>query len=116
MQYIALLYFDETAWYSATPSERERVIDAHHSFSARAAELGVTLTGGEALSTTDTATTLRRRGDDITVTDGPFAETAEQLGGFYILDAPSLDDVLKLVAHLPEYSIEIRPIDPDPGG
>jgi hypothetical protein len=116
MQYVALLYFDETSWYSASPAERERVIDAHNSFSARAAEFGVTITGGEALSTTDTATTFRRRGDDITITDGPFAETAEQFGGFYILDAPSLDDVLKAIAFLPEYSIEIRPIDPDPGG
>lgn len=116
MQYVALLYYDETSWYSATPAEREQAIAAHDSFTARAAELGVTITGGEALTTTETATTFRRRGEDISVTDGPFAETTEQLGGFYILDADDLDRVLRLVKHLPEYSIEIRPIDPNPGG
>lgn len=116
MQYVALLYFDEKSWYSATPTERAQAIEAHDSFSARAAEAGVTITGGEALTTTETATTLRRRGEEISITDGPFAETTEQLGGFYILDADDLDQVLRLVKHLPEYSIEIRPVDPNPGG
>ena len=57
-----------------------------------------------------TATTLRRRGDDVTITDGPFAETAEQFGGFYLVDAPSLDEVIEAVRVLPEYTIEIRPV------
>ena len=115
MNFVVLLYFDEQPWYSAPAAQRQRVIDAHNSFPARAAELGVRITGGEALRTTDTATTVRRRGDDVVVTDGPYAETAEQLGGFYTVEADHLDDVLRLVGHLPEYTIEIRPIDPEPG-
>ena len=56
------------------------------------------------------ATTVRRDGASITVTEGPFAETAEQLGGFYLLEAPDLDVVTGLVALLPPYTIEVRPV------
>ena len=73
-------------------------------------EVGAAILGGEALDGTDTATTLRRRSGSIELTDGPFAETAEHLGGFYLVEAPDLDQVVKWCALLPEiYSIEIRP-------
>lgn len=116
MHYVLLMYADESAWANASPAEQAAEMELHDRLPDRAAELGITLTGGEALRTAATATTLRRRGTEITVTDGPFAETVEQLGGFYLAEAGSLDDVLKLAAHLPEYVIEIRPIDSNPGG
>jgi len=116
IRYVVLLYDDEAAGESATPDERRRIMDRHGAFPRVCAEHGIAIAGGEALQTSDTATTLRRRGEEITITDGPFAETAEQLGGFYLLDAPDLDSVLKAIAQLPEYSLEVRPVDPAPGG
>lgn len=56
------------------------------------------------------ATTLRTRRGDMTVTDGPFAEAAEQIGGYYVLDAPDLDTVIELCRNLPPYDIDIRPV------
>jgi hypothetical protein len=56
------------------------------------------------------ATTLRTRGGEMIVTDGPFAEAAEQIGGFYLLDAPDLDTVIELCRILPPYDIDIRPV------
>lgn len=114
-RYVVLLYDDEASWPNATPEERRVIIDQHANFPQVASEYGVAITGGEALQSSDTATVFRRRGDDVDITDGPFAETAEQLGGFYLVDAPDLDRVLKAIATLPEYTCEVRPIDPNPG-
>ena len=66
--------------------------------------------GGEALGDGSMATTLRTRGGELTITDGPFAETAEQIGGYYVLEAPDLDTVIELCKVLPPYDIDIRPV------
>jgi hypothetical protein len=58
---------------------------------------------------------VRKKGDTVSVTDGPFAETAEVLGGFYLVDAADLDEVIALARELPETTIEIRPIVPNGG-
>jgi hypothetical protein len=69
--------------------------------------------GGDALESTDTATTLRHRDGELQITDGPFAETKEALGGYYLVDAPDLDTVLDHASRIPHLawgSLEVRPI------
>jgi hypothetical protein len=106
-KYLILLAGAESAWNDADQTDRDRWHQDHVKFGR---EVGAAILGGEALDGTDTATTLRRRSGSIELTDGPFAETAEHLGGFYLVEAPDLDQVVKWCALLPEiYSIEIRP-------
>jgi hypothetical protein len=110
MKYAVLLHEDEAIWENADDAQRQRYYEEHDRFYKLVAELGITVLAGEALQSVSTATTFRRRGDDVTITDGPFAETAEQFGGFYLVDAPNLDAVIEAVRVLPEYTIEIRPV------
>jgi hypothetical protein len=110
MKYAILLHADEAIWEKADDAQRQRYLEEHDRFSRLVAELGITVLAGEALQTVSTATTFVRRGNHVTITDGPFAETAEQFGGFYLVDAPNLDVVIEAVRVLPEYTIEIRPV------
>ncbi len=110
MKYAVLLHEDEAIWENADDTQRQRYIEQHDRFYKLMAELGITVVAAEALQGVGTATTFRRRGDEVMITDGPFAETAEQFGGFYLVDAPSLDEVIEAVRVLPEYTIEIRPV------
>ncbi len=110
MKFVVLMYQDEHVWESATPEEQERYYAEHAAFDAAAAERGIPVLAAEALVGVASATTVRRRGDRLDVTEGPFAETTEQLGGFYVVDAPDLDAVTELVRLLPEYTLEIRPV------
>jgi hypothetical protein len=110
MKYAVLLHQDEAIWDNAEDGERQRYIDQHDRFYKLMAELGITILAAEALQGVSTATTFRRRGEEVMITDGPFAETAEQFGGFYLVEAPSLDEVIEAVRVLPEYTIEIRPV------
>lgn len=105
-----LLYGSESDWDALDPRERDAALHRHDVFTAAVGARGCAIVAGEALASVDAATTLRRAGEDVTVTEGPFAETAEQLGGFYVLDAPDLDVVTDLVRELPEYTIEVRPV------
>ncbi len=94
-----------------TTEEQEAVMAKHGAFDeACAARPGVEVLGGEALGEGSMATTLRTRGGEMTITDGPFAEAAEQIGGYYLLDAPDLDTVIELCRILPAYDIDIRPV------
>lgn len=77
---------------------------------ACAARQGVEILSEAPLGDGSTATTLRTRGGEMTVTDGPFAEAAEQIGGYYLVDAPDLDTVIELCRILPPYDIDIRPV------
>lgn len=110
MRFLVLLYQDEQVWAGADEALIARYYREHDAYSTRAAEYGVTIEGSEALRSVHSATTLQRAGDDATIWEGPFAETAEQLGGYYLVDAPSLDTVLAHVRLLPEYTIEVREI------
>lgn len=106
-KYLILLAGIEHEWNDAEQTERDRWHQDHLNFGC---EVGGAMLGGEALDGTDTATTLRRRSGSLELTDGPYAETAECLGGFYLVEARDLDQVVKWCALLPEiYSIEIRP-------
>jgi hypothetical protein len=77
---------------------------------ACAARRDVAILSQAPLGDGSTATTLRTRGGEMTITDGPFAEAAEQIGGYYLLDSPDLDTVIELCRILPAYDIDIRPV------
>ena len=110
MRYAVLMYHDETHFPSLTEAEQVSYLHAHDAFEAAVEERG-TLLWSSALHTTDTATTLRLVAGRPVLTDGPFAETTEQLGGFYLVEAPSLEEVTAMCTLLPAaYSVEIRPI------
>lgn len=113
MKYFVLLAGDGemTPWTELTPEEQEAGMAKHVAFDeACAARAGVEIVGGEALGDGSMATTLRTRGGEMTVTDGPFAEAAEQIGGYYVIEAPDLDTVIDLCRVLPAYDIDIRPV------
>ena len=106
MRFLVLLYQDERIWAAADEELIAQYFREHGAYAERAAEFGVTIEASEALRSVTSATTLRR--DE--VWEGPFAETAEQLGGFYLVEGASLEDVLAHVRLLPEYTIEVREI------
>lgn len=111
MKYLLLMYGDEAHWDTAPAEERQRIMRAHQDFT-RAAAGRARLLGGEALASADTATTLRPdAGRGRAATEGPYAETVEQLAGFYLVEAANLDVMTELSAHLPGYyTLEIRPV------
>ena len=117
MKYFVLLagYGEMPGWDELTAEEQEAGMAKHIAFDeACAARPGVEMVSQEALADGSTATTLRTRGGETAVTDGPFAEAAEQIGGYYVLDAPDLDTVIELCRVLPAYDIEIRPVLVEP--
>ena len=85
-RYTVLIYEDESQYATATPEVLGEIMQAHNDFAVKVEELGGKILGGDALQSTGTATSLRRGGSD--VTDGPFMETKEVLGGFYLIEAP----------------------------
>lgn len=108
MRYMLLLYGDETIWERATDEERSATYDRHRQFAQAVADLGGRIVGGDELEPSTTATTIR--GD--LVTDGPFVESREALGGFYIIEADDLDQMISIAKHCPVSTgvVEIRPI------
>jgi hypothetical protein len=110
VRFVILIAQDEEVWRNADEQEQAGYHRAHEAFEAAVREAGGTVEAGEALRSVTAATTYRRRGTQETVTDGPFAELAEQIGGFYVVDLPDLDAVVGAVRHLPEYTLEIRPV------
>lgn len=112
MKYALLIYGDEGMQADATPEQQQQVMAEYGAFTASINEAGVNL-GGEALDSTSTATTVRIRDGEAMTTDGPFAETREQLGGFYLIDVPDLDEAIAVATRLPgsKYgSVEVRPV------
>jgi hypothetical protein len=112
MRYLCLIYGNEQEAATATPAEQEAVMAAYYAFSNEIQAANVTL-GGEALLPTNTATTVRVRNGKTLTTDGPFAETKEQLGGYYLLNCKDLDEAIAWAAKIPGAktgSIEVRPI------
>ena len=113
MKYFVLLagYGEMPDWDTLTPEEQELGMAQHVAFDeACATRPGVEIVSAEALGDGTSATTLRTRAGEMTVTDGPFAEAAEQIGGYYLIDAPDLDTVIELCRILPDYDIDIRPV------
>ena len=113
MKYFVLLagFGELPAWDELTAEEQEAEMAKHVAFDeACAARPGVEILSEAPLGDGSMATTLRTRGGEMTITDGPFAEAAEQIGGYYLLDAPDLDTVIELCRILPAYDIDIRPV------
>lgn len=110
MKYVVLMAADERDWEAAGPEERQREMDAHTAFHEAVTERARMLSG-EALADSTRARTLRHRDGRPVVTDGPYAEGVEQLGGFYLLEADSEGTVLELCGLLPPtYAVEVRPV------
>ena len=107
-KYLILIYESEAGYADAGPQVWQQAMEAHGRFAGQAAEHGVKILGGEALQPVATATSIR--GD--VVTDGPFAETKETLGGFYLIEARDLDQALAVakLCPAPHGGVEVRPI------
>jgi hypothetical protein len=107
-----LIYDDEQLWANMDEAERGRVFQAYGAYTEDMRTKGV-FVAGDALQPTATATTVRERDGERLVTDGPFAETKEQLGGYYVIEVESLDEALDWAARIPSAklgSIEVRPV------
>ena len=118
MQYMLLIYDDEQTWGNLSDGERGQIFQAYGAYTEDMRLKGV-FVAGDALQPTSTATTVRERNGDRLVTDGPFAETKEQLGGYYVIEVDSLDDALDWAARIPSAklgSIEVRPVMDTSGG
>ena len=110
MKYLVLMAAEEGGWDTATPEERQRVMDAHDAFHKAVTERA-TMVAGEALAESSAGHTLRHVDGAPVVTEGPYAEGVEQLGGFYLVEADSHDLVLDLCRLLPtSYAVEVRPV------
>ena len=112
MKYMFLIYDNEQNWVGLTENEQGEVLRAHGAFTEAARAHGKYV-GGEGLQPTQTATTVSVRDKKTVTTDGPFMETKEQLGGFYLLDCRDIDDAVEWAARIPEAGrghIEIRPL------
>jgi hypothetical protein len=113
MKYLLTIYGDESGMESVTEEQVAGVMAAYEAFGQEAAAAGVLL-GGEGLQPTSTATTVRQRDGERIVTDGPFIETKEALGGYYLLDLKDLDEAIDWAGRIPAVqfggAIEVRPV------
>jgi hypothetical protein len=112
MKYLLTIYGDQSGREGMTPEEGKAVLDAYFAFTQEVTDAGALL-GGEGLQPTATATTVRVRDGERLLTDGPFAETKEQLGGFYLLECKDLDEAVDWAAKIPgaaHGSVEVRPV------
>ena len=112
MQYLLMLYLDETAWPKMTPAEQEQGGAAYTAYTEALRQAGVLL-GANRLQPTSAATTVRLRDGKPQVLDGPYADSKEQLGGYYLIEAPDLDAALAWAARCPTAShgvVELRPV------
>jgi hypothetical protein len=112
MRYLLLIYVDENPATEWTDEMRQAEGMAYGEFTKDIANQGL-MQGGEALQPTTTATTVRVRNGEVLSTDGPFAETKEALGGFYLIDCKDLDEAIEVASRIPSAthgSIEVRPI------
>ena len=112
MRYALLICTDESAQAAAGPDEAAAMMAQYDAFGEEMTTRGV-LRGGERLRPTTDATTVRVQNGDVIVSDGPFAETKEQMGGFYLVDCKDLDEAIEVASKIPAAShgsIEVRPI------
>jgi hypothetical protein len=109
-KYVVLIPDNETTWEALPQEDKERVFGAHAEFARLLAERGHTFVEGAELVPSTQARIVSGTLDDVTVTDGPYAETAEQLSGFYVVDTDDLDDLLNCVGRIcaAEGRVEVR--------
>jgi hypothetical protein len=112
MKYALLIYVDETGWDTAPKEQKREMNKEYEPVVAELVERGM-MRGGDQLSTTSSATTVRVRNDETLVVDGPFAETKEQLGGFFLIECKNVDEAIEVAAKIPGArtgAVEVRPI------
>lgn len=112
MQYLLMLYVDQAGWSKLTPAEQEQGVAAYSAYTGALTKAGV-LQGANRLRPTTAATTVRLANGKAQVLDGPYAESKEQLGGYYLIDVPDLDAAISWAARCPAAShgvVEVRPI------
>jgi len=112
MQYLCLIYSEESQWPRLPKVEYDRVLGEYLSYTDEVRRSGH-LRAGNPLEPTTAATTVRVRNGKLSTTDGPFAETKEQLGGYYLLEAKDLNEAIQLASRIPgaKYGcIEVRPV------
>jgi len=118
MNYMLLIYETPDAWEGASEAEVGQMMGDYFAFTQEIVDSGE-MVSGDPLQGIETATTVTLRGDDTIVTDGPFAETKEVLGGYYLVNVDSLERAQQLAAKIPAArtgKIEIRPIMEIPQG
>ena len=116
MKYLLLIYENEASFAGLSEADQGKIFEEYMDYSRRIRKSG-NYVGGEALQPVATATTVRVKGGKTVTTDGPFAETREQLGGYYLVEAKDLDEAIELAAGIPGSrtgSIEVRPNMPTP--
>jgi len=112
MQYLCLIYQDESVSKNRAKAEADKIHGEYLAFTDEIKNSGRYL-GGNGLQPTQTATTVRVRNGQVTTTDGPFAETKEQLGGYYLIDATDLNEAIQIAGKIPSArfgSVEVRPV------
>ena len=112
MQYLLLIYMNEALRDQAKPDELNQIMQEYKALTESMAKSG-NLRAVERLQPVSTATTVRIRNGKTQITDGPFAETREQLGGFYLIEADNLDQAIAIASRIPtvrDGSIEVRPL------
>lgn len=112
MKYMLLIYGNEAAMQSATKSDVDQMLSAYGAYTEAMKKAGV-LVGADRLQRSTAATTVRTANGKMQVLDGPYAETKEQLGGYYLIDAPDLDAALSWAKRCPAAthgSVELRPL------
>jgi hypothetical protein len=118
MQYMLLIYSDEKNWANMPEAEMKKMYAAYGTYTQELIASGA-MQGGSELAPIANATTVRMRNGKVATTDGPFAETKEQLGGYYLIDVPNIDEAIKWAARIPSAtrgSIEVRPLVKGPSG
>src|ERR671935_313668 len=100
MQYMLLIHSDEALWQNLGEAEIGAIVEEYGAVTQQMRDAGVYIAGDQ-LQPTSAATTVRERNGERLITDGPFAETKEQLGGYYLIDAESLDEAIEWAAKLP---------------
>jgi hypothetical protein len=112
MRYLLMIALDESAGARTAEEEGQEISPEYAAFAKEMAERGVLL-GGERLRLTSDATTVRVRNGEVLATDGPFAETKEQIAGYFLVDCKNLDEAIEVAARIPgarDGSVEVRPI------
>lgn len=116
--YIVLIPDNETEWAAKDEAERQLMYGKHREFAAALAERGHEVTAGAELTPSREARTVRREGEELRITEGPYAESVEQLSGFYLIESDDLDDLLECVGILAEGEggLEVRACADSAGG
>lgn len=114
MQYLLLCCFNEDRWQKIPESERSRIMQEYGEFQRDLAASGRYRAGAK-LGSSETATTLREQAGKPVITDGPFAETKEQLGGYHLVDCKDLDEAIAIARRIPTLraggAVEVRPVE-----